>query len=115
MSAGTCEALCYEVLDEVQRLLDANLRVSTADISGFQQMELPDISWWAAREAVLNALVHRDYFLHQSIHLTLHDGRAEITSPGGFTGGVTARNVLRYPPVRCATLSLRTCCRRSVS
>ena len=32
--------------------------------------------------------------------LTLHDGWAEITSPGGFTGGVTARNVLRHPPVR---------------
>ena len=89
-----------EVLDEVQRLLDANLKVSTADISGFQQIELPDISWWVAREAVLNALVHRDYFLHQSIHLTLHDGRTEITSPGGFIGGVTARNVLRHPPVR---------------
>ena len=89
-----------EVLDNVQRLLDANLRVSTADVSGFQQVELPDISWWVAREAVLNALVHRDYFLHQSIHLTLHDGRAEITSPGGFTGGVTARNVLRHPPAR---------------
>ena len=74
--------------------------VSTADISGFQQMELPDISWRVAPEAVLNALVHRDYFLHQSIHLTLHDGRAEITSPGGFTGGVTVRNVLRHPPVR---------------
>ena len=89
-----------EVLDEVQRLLDANLKVSTADISGFQQMELPDISWWVAREAVLNALVHRDYFLHQSIHLTLHDGQTEVTSPGGFIGGVTARNVLRHPPVR---------------
>ena len=89
-----------EVLDEVQRLLDANLKVSTADISGFQQMELPDISWWVAREAVLNALVHRDYFLHQSIHLTLHDGRAEVASPGGFIGGVTAENVLRHPPVR---------------
>ena len=89
-----------DVLDEVERLLDANLRVSTADISGFQQVELPDLSWWVAREAVLNALVHRDYFLHQSIHLTLHDGRAEITSLGGFTGGVTARNVLRHPPVR---------------
>lgn len=89
-----------EVLDEVQRLLDANLRVSTADISGFQQMELPDISWWVAREAVLNALVHRDYFLRQSIHLVLQDGRTEVTSPGGFIGGVTAQNVLRHPPVR---------------
>ena len=53
----------HEVLDEVQRLLDANLRVSTADISGFRQAELPVISWWVAREAVLNALVHRDDFL----------------------------------------------------
>ena len=89
-----------EVLVEVHRLLDANLRVSTADLSGFRQVELPDTSWRVAREAVLNALVHRDDFLHQSIHLTLHDGRAEITSLGGFTGGVTARNVLRHPPVR---------------
>ena len=63
-------------------------------------MELPDISWWFAWEAVLNALVHRDYFLHQSTRLTLHDGRVEITSPGGFPGGVAARNVLRHPPVR---------------
>ena len=63
-------------------------------------MELPDISWQVARQAVLSALVHRDYFPHQSIHLTLHDGRAEITNSGGFTGGVTARNVLCHPPVR---------------
>ena len=88
------------MLDEVQQLLDANLRVSTTDISGFQHVELPDISWWVTREAVLNGLVNRDYFLHQSIHLTLRDGRAEITSPEGFTGGVTARNVLCHPPGR---------------
>ena len=63
-------------------------------------MELLDISRWVAREAVLNALVHRDYFLHRSLHLTLHDGWAEIARPGGFTGGVTVQNVLRHPPVR---------------
>ena len=74
--------------------------MSTADILGFQQVELPDISWQVAREAVLNALFHRDYFLHQSTHLTLHDGRAEITSPGGFTSGMTVRSVLRDPPFR---------------
>ena len=71
-----------EVLDEVQRLLDANLRVSTADISGFQQVELPDISWWVAREAVLNALVHRDYFLHQSIHRPSTTAGRRSRAPG---------------------------------
>ena len=89
-----------EVLEEVQRLLDANLLVHTGDLAGFRQMELPDISWWAAREAVLNAVVHRDYFLHQSIHINLYGDRIEITSPGGFIGGVTSENVLRHPPVR---------------
>ena len=89
-----------EVLDEVQRLLDANLRVHTGGLAGFRQMELSDISWWVAREAVLNALVHRDYFLHQSIRLDLYEGRVEITSPGGFIGGVTVQNILRHPPVR---------------
>ena len=63
---------------------DANLRVSTADISGFQQVELPDISWWVAQEAVSNVLVHWDYFMHQAMHLTLHDDRAEVTSPRGI-------------------------------
>ena len=89
-----------EVLDEVQRLLEANMLLHTGDLAGFRQMELPDISWWAAREAVLNAVVHRDYFLHQSIHVSLHEDRIEITSPGGFIGGVTSENVLRHPPVR---------------
>ena len=89
-----------EVLEETQRLLEANLLLHTGNLAGFRQMELPDISWWAAREAVLNAVVHRDYFLHQSIHISLYEDRIEITSPGGFIGGVTSENVLRHPPVR---------------
>ena len=89
-----------ETLDEVRNLLDANLRVASIGPAGFQQLEIPDITWWIAREAVLNAVAHRDYFLQQSIHMSLFDGRVEITSPGGFIGGVTAQNVLRHPPVR---------------
>ena len=89
-----------ETLDEVRRLLDAHLRVAPVGTAGFEQLEIPDVTWWVAREAVLNALVHRDYFLQQSIHIELGDGRVEVTSPGGFIGGVTARNILRHPPVR---------------
>jgi len=89
-----------ETLEGVRSLLDANLRVMPIGPAGFHQLEIPDITWWIAREAVLNALVHRDYFLHQSIHLRLSDNHIEITSPGGFIGGVTAQNILRHPPVR---------------
>ena len=89
-----------QIVDEVQRLLDANLRLSTVDVSGFRQIEFPDISWWVAREAVLNGLAHRDYFLNQSIHVRLLRGKIEVESPGGLIGGVTVNNILRHPPVR---------------
>lgn len=88
------------VLDDIQRLLEAHMTVATIDPNGFQQLEIPDVSWCVAREAILNAVVHRDYFLRQSIHIRVCPGHIEVTSPGGFIGGITPRNVLRHPPVR---------------
>lgn len=88
------------LLGDAQQLLERSLRLTTIHPAGFQRIEIPNISWLAAREALLNALTHRDYFLNQSIHLDLFRDRIEIVSPGGFIGGVTAKNVLRHPPVR---------------
>jgi ATP-dependent DNA helicase RecG len=88
------------VLDALRRILDAHLRLASLEAGGFGQLSIPDLTWWAAREAVLNALVHRDYFLRQSVHIELHRDRLEVSSPGGFIGGVTPQNVLRHPPVR---------------
>jgi len=88
------------VLDALRRILDAHLRLASLEAGGFGQLSIPDLTWWAAREAVLNALVHRDYFLRQSVHIELHRDRLEVSSPGGCIGGVTPQNVLRHPPVR---------------
>jgi ATP-dependent DNA helicase RecG len=87
------------VLDEVEQLLATLMRIRTLQEEGFGQLELPDLSWEVGREAVLNALTHRDYFLRQGIHIGLHADRLEVTSPGGFVGGITPDNVLRHPPV----------------
>ena len=87
-------------LDSLEALFEANHRVTIVESDGFRHLELPDFSWLVVREAVLNAVMHRDYFLNQSIHVNLHQDRVEIVSPGGFIGGVTPRNVLRHEPVR---------------
>ena len=87
-------------LDAVRTLFEANYRVRVVETDGFRHLELPDFSWLVVREAVLNALMHRDYFMNQSVHLNLHRDRVEIVSPGGFIGGVTPFNVLRHEPVR---------------
>lgn len=88
------------VLDAVQRILAAHLELTTLATEGFGELTVPSLTWWAVREATLNALVHRDYFLRQSVQIELHRDRLEVTSPGGFLGGVAPENILRHPPVR---------------
>lgn len=88
------------VLDRLEGLFESQIRIVTAGAGGFGEIQVPDLTWSAAREAVLNAMVHRDYFLRQSVQIEAHRDRVTIVSPGGFVGGVTAANVLRHPPVR---------------
>jgi ATP-dependent DNA helicase RecG len=88
------------VLDELERLFAAHLKVTVAETAGFAELEVPDLTWWAAREAVLNAIVHREYFVRQSVQIEVRPDRVVVASPGGFVGGVTPQNVLRHPPVR---------------
>ena len=45
------------------------------------------------REAITNAVVHRDYRLQADIHIRIFANRIEIESPGSFPAGVTSDNV----------------------
>lgn len=88
------------VLEQIQRILEEHMVLTTVQERGFGELVFPDISWLAAREAILNALAHRDWFLRESVFVELRPGRLEVASPGGFLGGVTPDNILRHPPVR---------------
>lgn len=46
------------------------------------------------REAILNAVSHRDYRLGGSVFLRQFPRRLQIESPGGFPTGITAANIL---------------------
>lgn len=83
---------------ELERLVSSHNRIRTVQEEGFGQLEFPDLSWEVAREAVLNAVTHRDYFVRQAVVIRLHRDRLEIDSPGGFVNGITAENILRHPP-----------------
>ena len=49
----------------------------------------------ALREAVLNAVIHRDYSMHGSdIKVAVFDSRIEIVSPGSFPKGITVEDVI---------------------
>jgi ATP-dependent DNA helicase RecG len=45
------------------------------------------------KEAIVNAVVHRDYRLNRDIQIRIFDDRLEVDSPGVFPGGITPANV----------------------
>jgi len=50
------------------------------------------------REALLNALIHRDYTINQSIYVRFEPQQLKITSHGGFVEGVTLDNFITHEP-----------------
>lgn len=56
--------------------------------------EVPTFSERSAREALLNAVAHRDYRDTGSIFVRQYSRRLEVVSPGGFPSGITVENML---------------------
>ena len=83
--------------DEFARRFDA--RNDGQEIAvGFVSVNVPDYSRDGFREALHNALVHRDYSSRGATHVQWHDDRIEVSSPGGFIEGVTLDNLLVTAP-----------------
>lgn len=75
-----------------QRINLRNDRQSYQD--GLFRYDIPTFDETAVREALLNAVAHRDYRLGGSIFLRQFTRRLEVVSPGGFPPGITADNIL---------------------
>jgi len=66
---------------------------------GLIRVPVPDYARTAFREALLNALFHRDYRRLGTVYVQWYPDRLEITSPGGFPEGVTPANLLVHEPL----------------
>lgn len=63
-------------------------------IVGMERVEFSDYPETAYREAIVNALIHRDYqILGSEIHIDMFDDRLEIVSPGGMFDGSLIQNL----------------------
>jgi ATP-dependent DNA helicase RecG len=80
-------------------------------IESLRREEILEIPETALREAIVNAVVHRDYFIKgANISVEIFDDRVEISSPGGLPKGMKqsdlgSRSVTRNPLI--ASLMLR--------
>jgi ATP-dependent DNA helicase RecG len=84
----------FKVYDEIWETINArNIRMPFQE--GFIQREILAFSEKPVREAVLNAVAHRDYTDNsRSVIIKASPESFYIESPGGFPHGVTPENVL---------------------
>lgn len=65
-----------------------------ATFEGLLRIDHPSYPEKALREALLNAVVHRDYAISASTLLTVYDDRMEIVSIGGLAGNMSYEDMM---------------------
>lgn len=94
----------FQVVDQAERFLDLHLP-TPHEIRGFEPEPRPELPKMALREAVVNAVAHRDYTIRGPIRLFIFDDRIEIHTPGKPPNGVDAEamragvHVVRNPAI----------------
>jgi ATP-dependent DNA helicase RecG len=64
-------------------------------LDGFVRHDISEYPEFAYREAIVNAVAHRDYALQgSSIMIRLFSDRLEVQSPGGLGGNLTVDNIV---------------------
>jgi predicted HTH transcriptional regulator len=82
-----------------EHLLDSSLNFVTSNLRSYQvekdfnsngKLEIPNE---ILSELIINALVHRDYYINSSIKIFMFDNRVEIINPGKLTNSLTVEKI----------------------
>jgi ATP-dependent DNA helicase RecG len=88
---GTLQAL----IDGAEAFLSRYIAVG-ARVEGFKRIDIPEYSLEVLREAVINAVVHRDYSKRgESVRVFYYPDRVEVHSPGLLLPGITVEQMER--------------------
>ena len=91
-------------IEDAMRFIERNTRLAYR-IEGLRRQNIPEYPMEALREAITNAVMHRDWFFHgANVFVELYADRIEVSSPGGLPKGMTLaelghKSVRRNPRV----------------
>ena len=94
------------LLENAETFIKNNSKTSW-EIDGMTRKEFFEYPTKAVREAIVNAIIHRDYqILGSEIHIDMYDDRLEITSPGGMVDGsqIQDLDLTKIPSLRRNTI-----------
>ena len=96
------EAPALRLIQEAEKLIGERVqeRVLPRDLFFREKFAYPSFTW---KEALINAIAHRDYSLEGSaISVWIFDDRIEIRSPGKLPGPVKAQKILVHDRIHYA-------------
>lgn len=83
------EGTLSQMLDEAMNFIRKNIKVKTIVDEKGNRVDRTEYPLTAIREAILNALIHRDYSMHtegKPIQIIMYKSKLEISNPGGLYG-----------------------------
>ena len=85
-----CSGALWEMVDAAEEFIRKNIRLLSLRTSkSFQRDDKFEYPLAALREAIINALIHRNYQKHSDVRVFIFDNRVEIINPGTFPEGVS--------------------------
>ena len=85
-----CSGALWEMVDAAEEFIRQNIRLLSFRTSkSFQRDDKFEYPLTALREAIINALIHRNYQKHSDVRVFIFDNRVEIINPGTFPEGVS--------------------------
>ena len=97
--AVAVERLRFPLITAFERAMNliwARRNVTPLTLPNGQQIEIADFPEAAVREALSNALIHRDYRLDQRVNIEHSPAAFVVISPGSLVGSVTSQNILTH-------------------
>lgn len=96
------EGTLSQMLEDTVSFVRRNIRIKTViDPETGKRANREDYPLTAVREAILNALIHRDYSIHTEgmpVQILLFEDRFEVRSPGGLYGRLRVDQLGKVQP-----------------
>jgi len=80
------------LVDESEAFVKRHTRLAYK-FDGFKRIDIEEYPYDAVKEAVINAVCHRDYFSQNNVFVNVFDDRIEVISPGSIPNNLTLKEV----------------------
>jgi len=85
-----CNGTLREMIDQAEEFIRKNIRLlGFRTEKSFRRKDKFEYPIRALREAIINGLIHRDYFNLADVRVFIFDNRIDVVSPGPFPEGIT--------------------------